>query len=596
MDFGVLGLDGNEGGLSHLVSEAEARQRGFGSGFLKQGRSGVVEDEWMGLKMARNDDGGVSKPMLVQSKGPLLRSNSLFSDGGQQQLLLSFSSPKSDGGLVSSEGVVERSYQNGSLGCYNTSSIYARNAGLASGGMHGVLAGVRGPFTPSQWMELEHQALIYKYLNANVPIPSNLLIPIRKSLNPSGFSGFSAGSFRPNTWGWGSFHLGFTGNTDPEPGRCRRTDGKKWRCSRDAVADQKYCERHMNRGRHRSRKPVEGQIGHASSGMAAATKAMAIASSAASAASISCPANSDALAHQQTKSLQTGADPSVTPMSRILMNKSNVDDRIQDSQTLSMLSSIPLKSKEVQFTIPKEHLAFEEEYSKMESGLVSSNSLLNMQRSSYVESGNFHTSHDLNDREPQSHPFRHFIDDWPKSRSDHSAITWPEVDEVRSDRTQLSISIPVTSSDFSSSTSSPTQEKLTLSPLKLSREFDPVQMGLGVGGTLNDAAQRQASWIPISWETSMGGPLGEALNNANNTPTDQKYSASALNLMTEGWDASPRLRSSPTDVLQKTTFTSISNSSSGSSPRAENNKACDHTSLCDNLYGSAFVNSTIPLL
>lgn len=53
------------------------------------------------------------------------------------------------------------------------------------------------------------------------------------------------------------------GNEDPEAGRCRRTDGKKWRCSRDVVANQKYCERHMNRGRHRSRKHVEGCIDHA---------------------------------------------------------------------------------------------------------------------------------------------------------------------------------------------------------------------------------------------------------------------------------------------------------------------------------------------
>lgn len=44
---------------------------------------------------------------------------------------------------------------------------------------------------------------------------------------------------------------------DPEPGRCRRTDGKKWRCSRDVVAGHKYCERHMHRGRNRSRKHVE---------------------------------------------------------------------------------------------------------------------------------------------------------------------------------------------------------------------------------------------------------------------------------------------------------------------------------------------------
>ncbi|EPS67843.1 hypothetical protein M569_06931, partial [Genlisea aurea] len=115
---------------------------------------------------------------------------------------------------------------------------------------------VRGPFTASQWMELEHQALIYKYINANVPIPSYLLDPIRKP--------FQSAAFRSTPFGWGGFQLGFS-NSDPEPGRCRRTDGKKWRCSRDAVADQKYCERHMNRGRHRSRKPVEQQSGHAAS-------------------------------------------------------------------------------------------------------------------------------------------------------------------------------------------------------------------------------------------------------------------------------------------------------------------------------------------
>lgn len=55
------------------------------------------------------------------------------------------------------------------------------------------------------------------------------------------------------------FQSGYWGRAamDPEPGRCRRTDGKKWRCSRDVVAGQKYCERHMHRGRNRSRKPVE---------------------------------------------------------------------------------------------------------------------------------------------------------------------------------------------------------------------------------------------------------------------------------------------------------------------------------------------------
>ncbi|XVF48911.1 hypothetical protein PTKIN_Ptkin03bG0226100 [Pterospermum kingtungense] len=51
--------------------------------------------------------------------------------------------------------------------------------------------------------------------------------------------------------------MGLGRKVDPEPGRCRRTDGKKWRCSKEAYPESKYCERHMHRGKNRSRKPVE---------------------------------------------------------------------------------------------------------------------------------------------------------------------------------------------------------------------------------------------------------------------------------------------------------------------------------------------------
>nr|GEW88619.1 WRC-like protein [Tanacetum cinerariifolium] len=44
---------------------------------------------------------------------------------------------------------------------------------------------------------------------------------------------------------------------DTEPGRCRRTDGRKWRCRSAVIPDQKYCLHHMHRGCNRSRKPVE---------------------------------------------------------------------------------------------------------------------------------------------------------------------------------------------------------------------------------------------------------------------------------------------------------------------------------------------------
>lgn len=104
--------------------------------------------------------------------------------------------------------------------------------------------------------------------------------------------------------GWGAFHLGFSNTTDPEPGRCRRTDGKKWRCSRDAVADQKYCERHMNRGRHRSRKPVEGQAGHSASGTTTATKMMPATSSASAAVVVPGGSVSNSIGFSNQNNLQ----------------------------------------------------------------------------------------------------------------------------------------------------------------------------------------------------------------------------------------------------------------------------------------------------
>ncbi|AET02135.1 putative transcription factor interactor and regulator C3H-WRC/GRF family [Medicago truncatula] len=38
---------------------------------------------------------------------------------------------------------------------------------------------------------------------------------------------------------------------EPEPGRCRRTDGKKWRCKSAVLPGQKYCATLMHRGAKR---------------------------------------------------------------------------------------------------------------------------------------------------------------------------------------------------------------------------------------------------------------------------------------------------------------------------------------------------------
>ncbi|TYH27789.1 hypothetical protein ES288_A02G096600v1 [Gossypium darwinii] len=559
MDFGVVGLEGIVGsetstGFTLVASESETKQKLYGSAFLKQKRSGSNEDDWRSSKLAKFDDISASKAVLSQHRNTLFRSNtSIFFDGQQQQQMLSFSAPKLE---ALSMG---RSSQNVIFPYFHlTSPACTRNTGYNTAGFNGANMN-GGPFTSSQWMELEHQALIYKYMTANVPIPSTLLIPIRKALDSAGFSSFSGGLLRPNTSvGWGAFHLGFSNNTDPEPGWCRRTDGKKWRCSRDAVADQKYCERHMNRGRHRSRKPVEGQSGRSTASTTTTTTKL-MHSVSFSSASVVGPnggngeSNSLTIAQQQTAGESNLSHSG--PLNRWLLNKESIGERMHD-------------------TAPGN-----------EFGVVSSESLLNPSHKSYslIKCINFGCSQDLDSQETESHrSVRQFFDGWPKTQSDCSSIFLPEAD-VQSDRTQLSISMPMALSDFMSSTSSPNNEDVTHSPLQLSRELDPIQMGLGVGSVGNETNWRQANWIPISRETSMGGPLGEVLHSNNSSSAECKNS-SALNLMTEKCDHSPRLGLSPTGVLQKTMFGWHSNSSAGSSPRAENNK--------NDLLGSTIVHSS----
>ncbi|KAK4786857.1 hypothetical protein SAY86_010690 [Trapa natans] len=127
-----------------------------------------------------------------------------------------------------------------------SSGCSSAGGGAVSGGGGSVCW---SPFTTAQWQELEHQALIFKYLKAGLQVPPDLLVPIHRSLES-----MSARFLQYPTLGYYSF---YGKKIDPEPGRCRRTDGKKWRCSKDAHPDSKYCERHMNRGRYRSRKHVE---------------------------------------------------------------------------------------------------------------------------------------------------------------------------------------------------------------------------------------------------------------------------------------------------------------------------------------------------
>ncbi|XP_020591549.1 growth-regulating factor 6-like isoform X2 [Phalaenopsis equestris] len=548
-----------------------SKQRGlFQSSFSKHGRSVVVEEDdeyWTRLKTARGD------PMLTSTSKAATcllgsGSHSLFPDGEQ---MLNFSSWKSDALVLNNH------WNSPSFNHPSSSSAYPtfRNAACSGNptlNIQGAVSEISGPFTTSQWSELEQQTLIYKYIDAKVPLPSNLLLSIRRSINPSGLSSFIAGTYRPaGTLGWGNFHLGLAGSADPEPGRCRRTDGKKWRCSRDAVVDQKYCERHMNRGRHRSRKRVEGHNGHAAK---AAVPAAITSSQSASALSSGGSSNNLAVAQQQSKNIQPSfTEPSSLQLDRLLMNRDNTNVQRQDAKGLSVLTDVNSKSTGTLLPMSKQLNPFEETSTRVDLGLVSTDSVLNNEGNCSSENLSFVFYHsEMNDQHTRSHPFpfRHFIDDWSKTPSDG-------MEKKQSNRTELSISIPISSSA--------NQDKLSFSPLRLSCEFNPT----------NDGTQRGLSWIPISWEPNIGGPLGEVLTNTSSTtPKDlsSNLSASSLNLMTDGWNSKARFESSPTGVLQESGFGSLS-SSAGSSPRAENHKA--HES--DDLLGSTFVNlSTNPSL
>ncbi|KAI7724922.1 hypothetical protein M8C21_012700 [Ambrosia artemisiifolia] len=310
--------------------------------------------------------------------------------------------------------------------------------------MHMPTSRFKGPFTPSQWMELEHQALIYKHFVANVPVPSNLLTPLRKSLNTFLFQGALAS----NSYGWGSFHLGFAGNTDPEPGRCRRTDGKKWRCSRDAVPDQKYCERHINRGRHRSRKPVESQNGQAVSGPTASKVGTVVSSPSAPVSAT----RAGATLHHRNHIAHPVASSTQTPT-----------NRTQEQPSFGINS----------FSIPKQ------------TNLVEESSVYPTNYGSFLDHG-----------ASNPNPLPSFVDQWSKD------------EPLKPDWTQLSMSIPMAGvSDFSSSSNSPAQEKLAVPPPGLTPEFDldptqkqatnwiPISWGNSnsMGGPLGEALNRTSS-------------------------------------------------------------------------------------------------------
>ncbi|KAI3996546.1 hypothetical protein MKX01_009378 [Papaver californicum] len=351
----------------------------------------------------------------------------------------------------------------------------------------------RPPFTASQWQELEHQALIFKYLMAGLPVPPELVFPIKKS-----FESMSARFFHHPTMGYCSF---YGKKADPEPGRCRRTDGKKWRCSKDAYPDSKYCERHMHRGRNRSRKPVETQSISQSSTVTSLTASTGNnegntvscvgsvvggggSSGNGSFQNLPLMGNHQVLCSGNNSISSNNNNPSLLQMDSVPYGIPSKDYRYYHGMKpdndghslfseasgntrggLGMESSVdnswrPMTSRVSSFPQTKSRKGsfMQSDYSEMHTlqdiSLASINTALSKQHQQQQQHcffGSDYSSSQPVKQEGQS--LRPFFDEWPKTRD-----SWSNLDDKRSNRsafstTQLSISIPMTSSDFSATSS-----------------------------------------------------------------------------------------------------------------------------------------------
>ncbi|ONK74567.1 uncharacterized protein A4U43_C03F7760 [Asparagus officinalis] len=215
---------------------------------------------------------------------------------------------------------INQSAENSASSSYSESSN-VKSGGLGSRNLNATINGDTvsgGPFSPSQIIVLQQQIAILRCIETKVPIPSELLISLGKLPLPKRSSTISSELLASKTSAAGFFQLGFMRYPDPEPGRCRRTDGKKWRCSRVAVANHKYCDKHINRGRHRSRKLVEGHNSHAS-------RLEPTAAPSSSASSVSASENLQLMI----------SSFSSAQMTRMLVNE-NINDHMDNYQDLSL--------------------------------------------------------------------------------------------------------------------------------------------------------------------------------------------------------------------------------------------------------------------
>lgn len=101
------------------------------------------------------------------------------------------------------------------------------------------------PMTEPQRKLFKAQSMVTKYLTIAAPVPPELLrLVVEFSLS------CQMANPPPEEVKAPQF-LGVSGGVAT---KCRRTDGKKWRCHNDAAPNKKYCLMHMHRGKERRRK------------------------------------------------------------------------------------------------------------------------------------------------------------------------------------------------------------------------------------------------------------------------------------------------------------------------------------------------------
>ncbi|KQK13809.1 growth-regulating factor 9 isoform X2 [Brachypodium distachyon] len=276
---------------------------------------------------------------------------------------------------------------------------------------------------------------------------------------------FSKAAHTQPSVAWRPVYQGFTNtDSDPEPGRCRRTDGKKWRCSKEAMAEHKYCERHINRNRHRSRKPVENQ-----------TRKTAKETTAGSLSSPVSQGNSKKA--KASNELKPGSDSYWTDsLSRTMVSKARANKPEEGStvpplnstnHTLSLLSQLKQQNKQGKFS------------PTVDSESISSNTVLKPWERSNQQSSKDISCTQLHDRECLQSVLQNF--------------SLHKNDKIESHKNKASNHVPVTSPFYS------------------------CPEGSGNSRLTSDMTRVQEDCISSSWEMPQGGPLGEILTNSKNT-------------------------------------------------------------------------------